>query len=139
MELSSKQIDFIRKDLQNRGIFIDDLSETLLDHLCCTIENTAGSDFENAYQMALDSFGKTGIEDVQNQVILLITNKYLIMKKSMFVLGYIAVSLVTTGMLFKIQHWPSASILLTLGIVLLNFGFLPLYFYDRYKTSITTR
>ncbi|QMU31598.1 hypothetical protein HUW48_17240 [Adhaeribacter radiodurans] len=57
------------------------------------------------------------------------------MKKMMYVFGYIAASLVTTGLLFKLNHWPGATILLVLGIALLNLGFLPLYFYERYKMA----
>jgi hypothetical protein len=55
------------------------------------------------------------------------------MKKTMYVLGYIAVLLSTTGLLFRTMHWPGASIMLVVGVVLLNVGFLPMFFYNRYK------
>ena len=58
------------------------------------------------------------------------------MKKTMFVLGYIAAALTTFGLLFKVMHWPGANIMLILGVAMLNFGFLPMYFTDRYKKAI---
>ncbi|HLP14539.1 MAG TPA: hypothetical protein VK177_21590 [Flavobacteriales bacterium] len=57
------------------------------------------------------------------------------MKKSMYAMAYVAACLSSTGLLFKIQHWPGASIMLVLGVAILNFGFLPLYFLNRYRQS----
>lgn len=57
------------------------------------------------------------------------------MKKSMFILAYIAVFLSTFGFLFKVMHWPGANIMLALGILFLNLGFLPMYLSHRYKKS----
>jgi len=51
------------------------------------------------------------------------------------VLGYVSIALVATGILFKLQHWPGAAIMLMCGVVLLNFGFLPLHFLARSKTA----
>jgi predicted RND superfamily exporter protein len=58
------------------------------------------------------------------------------MKKTMYLLGYLAVFLMTTGLLFKLQHWPGAAIMLTIAIALFNFGFLPLFIYGRYKRTV---
>lgn len=58
------------------------------------------------------------------------------MKATMYSLGFISVFLITTGMTFKIMHWPGANISLVAGVFLLNVGYLPLYFIDRYKRSI---
>ncbi len=55
------------------------------------------------------------------------------MKKSVYVLGFIASFLLSMGILFKLMHWPAASILIFTGFVLLNFGFLPAFFYQKYK------
>ncbi|MCC6818248.1 MAG: hypothetical protein IT245_05110 [Bacteroidia bacterium] len=55
------------------------------------------------------------------------------MRKFTYLTGYLATTLCTTGILFKLMHWPGANIMILLGITLLNFVFLPLYFYKKYK------
>ncbi|WP_417355070.1 hypothetical protein [Flavobacterium sp.] len=57
------------------------------------------------------------------------------MKKSIYVFGFIASFLISTAILFKIMHWPAAGILLFCGVVILNLGFLPAYFYNKYKNQ----
>lgn len=58
------------------------------------------------------------------------------MKATMNLMGFLAVFAITTGMLFKIMHWPWAGIILVTGVLLLNVGFLPMYFFDRYKKAV---
>lgn len=136
MELSEDQIAFIQRDIADRGIQMDELAESLLDHICCVIECDTGSNFNEAYARALAGFGEQGLGRVQQETLLLLTLKrQLAMKRTMYLIGYIAAFLSTTGLLFKIQHWPGAAVMLTLGIALLNFGFLPMYFYNRYKKA----
>ncbi|MEM5539926.1 hypothetical protein [Olleya sp. AS48] len=55
------------------------------------------------------------------------------MKKSVYVLGFLALFTLSTASLFKIMHWPYAGILIFVGFLLLNFGFLPTLFYKLYK------
>ncbi|MEL0644581.1 hypothetical protein V6251_09325 [Olleya sp. Ti.3.14] len=55
------------------------------------------------------------------------------MKKSVYVLGFLALFTLSTASLFKIMHWPYAGILIFLGFLLFNFGFLPTLFYKLYK------
>lgn len=138
MELTENQVRQIYSDIRERGVTMDELAESLVDHICCAIEREKEMSFEEAYQNALAAFGDDGLQRTQRETILFINQKKeIIMKKTMFILGYIAVSLITTGLLFKLQHWPGASIMLVFGIGLLNFGFLPMYFYGRYKQAIS--
>ncbi len=58
------------------------------------------------------------------------------MKATMNLLGFLAAFGISTGILFKIMHWPGAGISLVVGVFIFNVGYLPLYFYDRYKKSI---
>ncbi|HEX8562683.1 MAG TPA: hypothetical protein VF676_06865 [Flavobacterium sp.] len=136
MELTSEHIAAIRDQIEAQGVTLTDLSDSLLDHICCVIENDPEDDFHLACANAFKSFGANGIKKVEDETIIVLTSKSRIMKKIMFLLGYVAAALISTGMLFKIQHWPAASILLTVGIVVLNFGFLPMYFHDRYKRAM---
>lgn len=136
MELTENQIDFIYQDLRQRGMRLDELTESLLDHICCAIEQDHDSSFENAYQRALAAFGSDGLERTQRETIQIINHKReIIMKKFMYVLGYIALCTSTFGIMFKTMHWPGANMLIFTGILLLNFGFLPMYFYGRYKQA----
>lgn len=50
------------------------------------------------------------------------------MKKVMYLFGYLSIACVTTGLVFKLQHWTGAGIMLVLGAFLLNIIFLPLFF-----------
>lgn len=44
--------------------------------------------------------------------------------------------LLTAGSIFKVLHYPGASIMMVTGLVLLNIVFLPLFFYQLYRKSI---
>jgi hypothetical protein len=55
------------------------------------------------------------------------------MKRAVYLIGFIASFTLSTGLIFKMMHWPGANIITILGF-LLNLGFLPLYFYDKYKS-----
>ena len=48
------------------------------------------------------------------------------MKKTEHILGIIAVSLFSVSLFFKFMHWPGASIMLAISVLLFNFGYLPL-------------
>ena len=137
MELSTEQIEFIYEDVESRGLTMDGLIDSLVDHICCVIENSSEEDFNTAYSAAIKAFGDNGLQRIETETKLLLTlKKEIFMKGTMFLLGYIALFLSTSGFLFKTMHWPGANIMLVMGIVVLNLGFLPLYFYDRYKRSI---
>ncbi len=50
------------------------------------------------------------------------------MKKSIMILGYIAVFFIVAGVIFKIMHWPGVNVLLILGCILLPFAYgIPLF------------
>ena len=58
------------------------------------------------------------------------------MKKLVFITGALAFSLTSLGILFKVQHWPLASVFLTIGIAIFALVFVPSvtkYLYDKEK------
>ena len=55
------------------------------------------------------------------------------MKTKIYITGLITTSLVFLGVIFKILHWPGASILLTAGILMLLILFLPAALHSSYK------
>lgn len=136
MEISDQQIDFIQRDLELRGITMSELNESLIDHICCAIENSVHRNFKEAYLDAIQTFGAAKIPFIQKQTkLLLITKNSIIMKKTFYILGFLAAFLTSTGVLFKMMHWPGAGMILVSGIALFNFGVLPMYFIDRYKQA----
>jgi hypothetical protein len=58
------------------------------------------------------------------------------MKQLAFISGALSISLTGLGIIFKIMHWPGASILLALGLGLFAILFVPSitkYLYDKEK------
>mgnify|MGYP002631963269 CR=1 FL=1 len=51
------------------------------------------------------------------------------------ILGFLGLALTTAGVLFKVLHWPGASVTLIGGMGILAFGYVPVYFYKLYQTS----
>jgi len=49
--------------------------------------------------------------------------------------GITSLALIALGFMFKILQFPSANILYGLGTIMLNFAFLPLFFYRMYKSG----
>jgi hypothetical protein len=56
------------------------------------------------------------------------------MKQKIYSLGLIATLLILAGSIFKIQHWPGAGILITIGIATIVLVFLPLALINSYKS-----
>lgn len=137
MILTEDQIDRIETGIKSRGILIGDLLESMIDHVCCQIENSADQNFDEAFAKAMKDFGGDEMTHVQTDIRLYDQfRKVKRSKKWMYSLGFLAAFLASTGILFKQMHWPSANICLVLGVFILNFGFLPLYFYERYRESV---
>lgn len=136
MILTDEQVEYIRGDIKTRGITDANLAESLVDHICCAIEDLQNADFYAAYQQVIVSFKTNGLFKIQQEINLItLTKKESVMKKSMYVMGYIALFLCTTGLLFKVQSWPGAAVMLVLGIVLLNVVVLPMYLVSRYRKA----
>ena len=57
------------------------------------------------------------------------------MKQKTYLTGLLTTALVFMGGIFKINHWPGAGIMLTVGILLLIFGFLPLALRSNYRAE----
>jgi hypothetical protein len=59
-----------------------------------------------------------------------------IMKRTVYLLGFITSFLISSGLLFKIMHWPGANIMLVIGFAFMNIALLPYYFYHKYKAAV---
>jgi hypothetical protein len=61
------------------------------------------------------------------------------MKQKINILGLVTVLILVTGTVFKVNHYPGASILLILGIITLVLIFLPLALLSHYRTQGTSQ
>lgn len=59
------------------------------------------------------------------------------MKQKIYITGLITTAMVFLGGIFKINHWPGAGIMLTVGMLLLIFGFLPFALRSNYRAEGT--
>lgn len=129
--ITDQHIDYILDDIRRNGIETEDLQFNLLDHICCLAEHSLkdGDDFEGFYRQTIKQFYKNELRELEEETILLLTFKnYFMMKKIMIAGGVFSVMAFLTGSFFKIMHWPGAGVLITLGILLMCFIFLPLVF-----------
>jgi hypothetical protein len=55
------------------------------------------------------------------------------MKQKIYILGVVTTLITFTGAIFKVNHWPAAGILLTLGLVTLALVFIPAALINQYK------
>jgi hypothetical protein len=128
-ELTDKEIEILNKEIDKRGLTYTQLQKELLDHLCCDIEAKMdeGLEFLKAFEELRSRLENNWIQEIQEETLLLINQKYRMMKKSMYILGTIAPSLLILGAFFKLQHWPGASVLIVLGSFLLGAIYLPVF------------
>ncbi|MCF8346183.1 MAG: hypothetical protein K9G38_03145 [Bacteroidales bacterium] len=128
-ELTDKELRILNKEIEREGLTYTDLQNELLDHLCCDIEVKMddGKAFLQALEEVKNEMGKDCIRQIQEDTLLLINQKYKLMKKIMYIIGSVAPILVIAGTVFKVQHWPGASIMLVVGLFLLAAVYLPVF------------
>lgn len=137
MILNDSQIERINTDLDLLGIISVELKNDILDHICSDIEANDNPNFNEAYKKVIKKFGgEKAIEQIQKDTDFLIHYKQnLYLRRILFISGFIVSFLMSSGIMFKIMHWPYASIILIIAFMLLNFVLLPILFYERYKAS----
>jgi len=127
VSLTDDEIDQVHDLLVAKGISYTALKEELLDHLCCLIEGQmdSGTGFHSALHSATEEFGPLGIERAQEATLYLLNLKFRKMKKATSILGMAGGLFTIAGTLFKILHYPGASILLVLGLGIIALLFMP--------------
>jgi len=127
-DLSLRNIDQISSDIRNEEITFSHLLDDLIDHVCCDVEYEmqSGLDFHDAYRRVKQKMGSgRRIREIQEETLYAVDSKYRKMKNTMKISGIAGTLIFGCAALFKIQHWPGASILLTLGAFILAFIFMP--------------
>lgn len=56
------------------------------------------------------------------------------MKKSFYILAFLTCFILGIGAMFEFLVWPFRGMIVFAGFLLLNFGLLPTYFYQKYKS-----
>ena len=135
MQLSLDQFKVVERDVQSEGITYSHLEYDLLDHVCCDIEDRmrTGFSFDDAYKAVKLDVGLQGLRRVQQETLLLINKNYRMMKKSMKILGTVALAGISIAALAKIMHWPGASYLIILSTFIVSTVFFPTALYVWYK------
>jgi hypothetical protein len=139
IELTEKQVELIEQRLESSGVSFYDVKQSLLDHICCTIESKIeyGKNFSDAFEESFLAFGKHGLLRIQLETIEMLNQKQNPMKQLTFISGISASTLIVLGSAFKIQHWPGANLMIILGIFMLITVFLPSIFIYRYKLEFS--
>ncbi|WP_298901339.1 hypothetical protein [uncultured Psychroserpens sp.] len=57
------------------------------------------------------------------------------MTKSFYVLGFLTFFVLGIGIMFEFLSWPYRGIIVFIGLLLLNFGLIPAYFYQKYRQA----
>ncbi len=131
-------LDRIKSDLVSRGLTYDRLIEDVLDHVCCMVEESMGEgyDFDTSYDRVMESIEENRLPEIQHQTLLNLDKKFQRMKNFTYIFGLTSALLSILGAFFKKMHWPGASILMTVGIVMVVLVFLPLYFITNQREQV---
>jgi uncharacterized membrane protein len=126
-ELSLQNIDQISHDISRQEITFSHLLEDLIDHICCDVEYEmqSGLDFGAAYRKVKQKMGSRRLKEIQEETLYAVDTKYRHMKNTMKISGVAGTVLLGFAALFKIQHWPLAGVMMTLGAGTLALVFMP--------------
>jgi hypothetical protein len=128
-ELNHKQVDVIYDLVLDHGVSYRELQMDIVDHLCCMVEQKmdSGSDFRESLTLSTKEFGIQTLPEIQEATLYLLTLKLRKMKKATGILGIISSALIMGGVVFKINHFPGAGVMLVLGLALISVVVLPLF------------
>jgi hypothetical protein len=122
VQLSDAQVDIILNRIAADGTMNVGLQNGLLDHYCCFIEESMnrGIDFETAYNEAFQAITPNGMYEIQEELFFLLTfKKQTNMKRITYGLGFLASFCISSGLLFKLMHWPGSTPLMLIGFAAL--------------------
>lgn len=126
-ELSLYNIDQISNDIRKQEITFSHLLDELIDHICCDVEYEmqSGLEFSEAYRRVIQKMGSRRLKEIQEETLYAVDTKYRLMKNTMKISGIAGTVMLGFAAIFKIMHWPGASVLLITGAFTLAVIFLP--------------
>lgn len=134
--ISDDELDFILGDIKANGVVLEDLQNSLLDHICCIIENEmpVNEDFYKFYAQILPRFFKKDLKELQVETENLLTFKnYYAMRNTLKITGIASALFTILGATLKVLHLPGASVNIILGGTLFSLVFLPLMIVLKFK------
>ncbi|MGL4597728.1 MAG: hypothetical protein ACRCYO_09375, partial [Bacteroidia bacterium] len=139
MELSLRQTEQVEERLRSAGIDSEGVFLSLLDHVCCAIEERLEheKDFDTAFEKSFSAFGEYGLLRIQQETTIMLNQKTHIMKPITFISGIACSLLLIAGTGFKMFHMAGANILVQTGVLFLLVLFLPNYFMERIRLEQT--
>jgi hypothetical protein len=127
-ELTEAQVDFIHTDLQKKGLPQKQLTNELLEHICVLteLEMQSGLAFNEAYQKALQYFGKGGLQKVNDE-----TEEYdnypkFITKKFLWWSGIVLLCYYAIGIYARLNQWADKKFWFIGSSSVIAYVFLPL-------------
>ncbi|GAA0726583.1 hypothetical protein GCM10009430_33710 [Aquimarina litoralis] len=139
MRLDEEQEKRIEEFVDKQDFRLVSLRDDILDHLCCVVESDlrAGKTFDQSLKDAVFDLAPNGLIDLEKKTFFLLNSKRIIMmKKLMYLIGFIGSLTLTTGIVFKLLWYPGANMLLMTGFLVLLLIFVPIVTIDRYKVTI---
>ncbi len=136
MILEDSQVTYIEEQLHKSKVKSKELKDDLLDHMCCLVEinMNKGLSFDQAYQKAFLQTSPNGFEEIQYETLFLLNyNKIVMMKRLIYLSGFIFSVSFTIGILLKILHLPGAGIVLGVGTLGLFCIFIPMLLINKLK------
>lgn len=116
--LNDEQFVTIWQYVNRPDIPYSSVSENLADHLACLVEeymNEQELAFERAFEEAQKQLSNQQVETIYQETIIQ-THNFKTMKNNTFITGVVTMSVTLIGLIFKVMHWPGASILTMLGL-----------------------
>jgi len=140
MKLTTEQEIIIENLVDSHGLKLKTLRDDIVDHLCCVIESELdrGGSFKDLLDNAIMDLAPNGLIEIQHKTIFLLnSNRIYIMKKLMYLIGFISSLTLTAGVTFKLLNIPFGTELFTVGFLTTLLIFIPLLAIDRYKVHLS--
>jgi len=133
--LNDEQRGLVEADVKKAHLTLRKLSDELIDHICCMIEEEMwkGASFIEAYKSVKKEIEIEILKQIQKDTLYLTDKKYRIMKTTLKITGNFSLALLSIGTVFKIMHWPGASVSFVLGFAIMILFSFPssIYLYHR--------
>ncbi len=143
MKLTIDQEKAIEDFVDAQGLKIRTLRDDVIDHLCCVLESRAKDElgketsFEQLLDKAVQDLAPQGLIELQHKTVFLLNAKRIIlMKKLMYLIGFISSVILTTGIACKLLRIPFGHPLFMTGLLTFLLVFIPLLAIDNYKVAL---
>ncbi|MEL6557750.1 MAG: hypothetical protein AAFQ94_06165 [Bacteroidota bacterium] len=140
MKLTVEQEAYIDQYVKSKGLKNESLKDDVVDHLCCVIESNADKQktFQQILDLAIADLAPNGLAELENRTFFLLNSKrILIMKKTMYLMGFIGSLILTAGITLKLLRMPYGSELFMAGFLILLLLFIPMLTIERYKVAVS--